>query len=279
MKNETCLLTSFIKNKKIISCCDFLPDQISNGFVVYEVIRVIDGVPLFLDEHITRFFYSIKNSNRNTTFSRAHVLSSVITLIDVNKLADGNIKFQINFVDGKIDEFAAWICPFFYPNAELYIKGIELKSQFIQRKNPNNKVLNKELVEQAASIIKDNNVFELLLVNKNGNVTEGSKSNIFFVSNNGVFTPKTDAVLPGITRSKVIEALQKINIPCLETDISLSSICNFQGAFITGTSPKVLPINQIDNVKFNPSHSIIKELISEFNTMVNNDIISFSERK
>jgi len=59
---ETPLLTSFINNNNIVSTCDFIPERINVGRVIYEVVRVIDGKPLFFEEHLERF-YNLKSIN------------------------------------------------------------------------------------------------------------------------------------------------------------------------------------------------------------------------
>jgi len=275
MNNDTCLLTSFIRDNDIVSCCDFIPEQYNKGEIIYEVTRVISGKPLFYKEHIERFFDSVKNSGYKISLSKKSLSLRIKALIEINKLIDGNIKFQFSFSDDNQEIFSAWVCPFFYPNNELYNTGIFVKTTYSQRNNPNIKASNLELTKKVNSIISNNNIYEVLLVNKNDLITEGSKSNIFFVIDNNIYTPKVSLVLPGVTRQKVIESSQNIGITCYETEIDINSISKYQRAFITGTSPKVLPVQVINNTNFDPLHPTIKKIMTEYDRVVNKDILSF----
>jgi len=274
MNLETCLLTNFIRDNNIVSCCDFIPERLNKGVVIYEVVRVIGGVPLFYIEHVERFSNSVRSSGFDMSVSNKSISLRIKALIEINKLVDGNIKFQLSFNDDS-EIFSAWVCPFFYPDTELYNNGISVVTFHALRNNPNVKAYNNILSNDVNSIIQNNDVYEVLLVNEDDCITEGSRSNVFFVINDIIVTPPVTEVLPGVTRLKVIEASENIGITCKEIETELSSISQFQGAFITGTSPKVLPVFRINNVHFNPNHVIIKQIIDEYDRIVEKDIQSF----
>jgi len=145
-----------------------------------------------------------------------------------------------------------------------------------ERKNPTVKVYDQRLKKEVSLQIFHNDIFEVLFVNKKDMITEGSRSNIFFVNGGAVLTPLPTSVLPGITRQKIIEIAKKCNIPCSEIDIEYNSIRSFNGAFITGTSPKVLPVKAIDEVAFNSRNSTIKKIMSEYDTIIAENIDNFS---
>ena len=64
---ENCLLNHYILNAELRNSCDFNPDLLASGPGIYEVFRVIEGKPLFLDEHIDRFFRSADYENFSYT--------------------------------------------------------------------------------------------------------------------------------------------------------------------------------------------------------------------
>jgi branched-chain amino acid aminotransferase len=275
MNFETCLLTHFIRDNNVLSCCDFIPEQLNKGVLIYEVVRVIGGVPLFFIEHVERFNNSAKNSGFKSIVSKKSLTLRIKALIEINKLIDGNIRFQLSLKDDNSEIFSAWICPYFYPSTELYHKGISVLTTSAQRNNPNVKLYNNILSKEVNSLIQNNDIYEVLLVNKDGCITEGSRSNVFFVIDDTIITPPVSAVLPGVTRLKVIEASQNVDLICKEIKIEFSSISQFHGAFITGTSPKVLPIFKINNVHFDSNHKTIKKIINEYDRIVENDIQFF----
>ena len=273
MNTDSYLMPYFISDNNIISTCDFGQDSINQEEVIYEVIRIIDGVPLFFDEHLTRFFKSTIKLKLKTNLNKQDIAKRVFALIDANKLKIGNIRFQITKT--KDYKFTAWVSPFFYPSLEKYKHGVILITHNLEREDPNIKIYKSEYKKKVSSIIKNNNVYEVLLVNSENKITEGSKSNIFFVKDNCIYTPKSSDVLPGITRQKTEEIASKHNIPFEEVEISLSTIADFDGAFITGTSPKILPIKQIDKVKFNPSEQTIVKLMDLYDRLIVNYINAF----
>ncbi|MBQ1694910.1 MAG: aminotransferase class IV, partial [Bacteroidales bacterium] len=57
-----------------------------------------------------------------------------------------------------------------------------------------------------------------------------------------------------------------------EKDIDLSEISNFDAAFISGTSPKILPIATMDNVRFDVENEKLRLLMQKFNEVVNQNI-------
>ena len=71
---------------------------------------------------------------------------------------------------------------------------------------------------------------EVLLLDSAENITEGSISNVFFIHNDALFTPK-DNILPGTFREFIIECALQHNIPLLKTQIKASSIKDMEVFF------------------------------------------------
>jgi branched-chain amino acid aminotransferase len=43
---------------------------------------------------------------------------------------------------------------------------------------------------------------------------------------------------------------------------------HFDAAFITGTSPKILPISKIDGFSFNPKNDIVRQLMKRYEDLI-----------
>ena len=65
-----------------------------------------------------------------------------------------------------------------------------------------------------------------ILLDTYGNITEGLGSNFFLVRDRALYTPRTDFVLPGISREVVLQLAAGIGIECHETDLSMFDACN-----------------------------------------------------
>jgi branched-chain amino acid aminotransferase len=85
-----------------------------------------------------------------------------------------------------------------------------------------------------------------VLLDANGNLCEGTGSNIFIVRGGTVMTPRERYVLPGISRQTVIELAREIGQPLAEADIDLYDAYTADEAFLTSTSLCICPIRSIN---------------------------------
>ena len=90
---------------------------------------------------------------------------------------------------------------------------------------------------------------EAILLNQNGEVSEGSGENLFLVNDGVIHTPLvSDNNLMGITRDCVIElAHSKMNLTVVERTIRRSELYLADELFLTGTAAHVTPVGQLDN--------------------------------
>jgi len=102
-----------------------------------------------------------------------------------------------------------------------------------------------------------------LFSNNDETISEGSKSNVFFVLDESIITSPDSQVLLGVTRSKVIEVCKNNGIDVIKRNIYFNELKDFEGAFITGTSNDVLPIKTIDDIVYNSSHNEIVKKVYE----------------
>jgi branched-chain amino acid aminotransferase len=85
-----------------------------------------------------------------------------------------------------------------------------------------------------------------VLLDANGNLCEGTGSNIFIVRSGTVMTPRERYVLPGISRETVIELAREIGQPCVEADIDLYDAYTADEAFLTSTSLCICPVRSVN---------------------------------
>lgn len=240
-----------------------LPKLTEKPIILYEVIRVIDHVPLFLEDHLERLYHTAELNRIFNLPDAAEIRKAIVSLISDENRNIGNIKltFDILRPDRPAETDLVFI-PHSYPPEEKYRTGVKVGILRAERPNPQAKIQNMTLRNKANLMMSKENVFEVLLVDNNGNITEGSRSNIFFVKDGQLFTSPDEKVLQGITRKKIVKLCSEQKIPLVTKDISLSEINGFEGAFLTGSSPKVLPIYAIADINFNPGLPLIKKMIT-----------------
>ena len=88
-----------------------------------------------------------------------------------------------------------------------------------------------------------------LMLDVNGNLSEDTSANLFFVSGNKLFTPSLANCLPGISRMVTIELAGKLGIEVNEGAYSPFSLENADEAFLTSTSPCIYGIRSVNGIR------------------------------
>jgi branched-chain amino acid aminotransferase len=242
---------------------------------VYEVIRVIDGIALFLEDHFARLKSSVQIRGFQFEMEFSDFRQNITELAKLNHQMNGNVKFVIAEHE-PVNKWSFSFIPHSYPEPKDYRQGVKVGLLFAERVDPNAKFIQNTVRELANQMIADEKLYEVLLVNRNGQITEGSRSNVFFVKGNRFYTAPASSVLEGVTRQKVLECLRELAFLIIEKEILASEIIHFEAVFLTGTSPKVLPVNCIGAVQFSAKNHLIGQLMAKYNSMIEKYI---NERK
>ncbi|MFT8313972.1 MAG: aminotransferase class IV [Clostridium sp.] len=258
----------YIQNDEIKQKDSFNGEFITLGKSLYEVIRIEEGVPLFVEKNLKRLENSAKITNLILPISQEEIRKKINKLIQVNEVKIGNIKIVFNFFNDKCN-FYAYFLKHNYPTEDQYDNGVDTIFFHGERRNPNAKIVNTEFRASVEAKMKENNAYEALLVDRNGNITEGSRSNIFMVRDKTVYTAPLEDVLPGTTRDSIIEVVLKCGYEFKEKRINYKDIDKIDGMFISGTLSKVLPIRKIESIQMNSSkNAVIKDIMTEYDKMI-----------
>ena len=230
---------------------------------VYEVIRLSGGKPQFLKEHYERLERSLASMGKPVPFTCGELASYIDELAEETGIKDHNIKLESDISGYSI----MYLNPTHYPAAELYRSGVKVGLFRGERKNPNIKMMDRELRDATDRAIRQGDLYEVLLVNREGYITEGSRSNVFFIKNGEVFTSPTDAVLPGVTRTVIIRIIESSGIPIHYRAIRRDELGGFDAAFISGTSPKVLPIANIGSDTYDVNDPVLRSVMEQYATL------------
>lgn len=250
----------FVLNDKIKPNGEFVISENEGG--IYEVLRIVNGIPLFLEDHLDRFYNSAKLANKEIRFSKAEITLLILLLIETNKQTEGNILISCKL------NLKLFFINHNYPSPEIYQTGVTVGVLFAERENPNAKVFQTSVRQKANLLMEKNGFYEVLLIDQVGRITEGSRSNVFFIQDNLIITPPGNEVLLGITRKKVFEIAEELGMTVYEEDILFRDLASFQAAFITGTSPKLLPIKQVGEISLNPQNKIVGQLIKAYDDII-----------
>lgn len=270
-----CFRKKFICNGEIKSAHEFNCEYLNSSNVLYEVIRIIDGVPLFLEDHITRLNNSAKTINLKLNVKKEDIKEEIYKLCKANDVFLGNIKIIIDVKDNKDQKRLTYFIKHSYPKENMYEKGVFAALYNAERDNPNAKIINAKLREDTNRFIKENDIYEAILVDKNGCITEGSRSTIFMVKGNNVYTSPIEDVLPGVTRKHILGICKTLKINVIEEKIHFTRINTMDALFICGTSPKVLPICKIKNNEYNANNEIVQKIKKSYDKTIQEYITTY----
>ncbi len=258
MMNE-CFGKKFILNGELLPCDQFDNSSVYEGDSVYEVIRMIKGSPVFFYDHMERLTSSTRLQKKEMLADAETLKRDIINLTKSDKKKEANLKIVFNYNRDSRNYLVYFIEPI-YPTEEQYRKGVKGILFYAERKDPASKVINHKLRSSIYHKLILDGGYEALLVNEKGQVTEGSRSNIFFLKGDTLVTAPDNMILGGITRKHILDICSEQNINVKMACVNADHISDFEAVFMTGTSPMVLPFSCIDDKKFRISFPLIEKL-------------------
>lgn len=259
-----CLNGQFIKAKDAKISLDNI--EFSYGFGVYENIRLRNGKAYFLREHIERLFKSAEVIGLKHDFVNNQIVEWLNDLIAKNKVESANVKMLL--IGGVEPQLYIMLLAPQYPDKKIYRDGVSVTSYNYERFLPEAKTLNMLPSYMAFKQAQKAGDYDALFVDNIGNVVEGTRSNFFVIKNKTLYTPPVEKVLDGVTRRTVIACAKENGYRVAEKDIKLKNILKYDGAFLTNTSAKIVPIRTIDSKSFALVDEEIKKLIKLYNEWI-----------
>jgi branched-chain amino acid aminotransferase len=264
-----CYRDYFIMDDRVLPVSGFDESCVFKGRSLYDVMRMMDGVPLFAEKHFQRTVSTANIAGLKVWLDETEIKERIRLLSQANNVFTGNVKIVFNYTDRPgPGVFLVYFVPHRYPSVAELSEGVEVSVFRGERDKPNAKLIDRQLrmaTEQAKS---DQSVYEVILVDRNGFITEGSRTNVFFIEGDQVFTTPLEDVLPGVTRSYVSEICSRNGVDLTETKIRLEEAGKFDAFFISGTSPGVLPVRRFENRAYPVNNPILQLIIKEFELMV-----------
>ncbi len=254
-----CAGKKFILNGELQPAEIFDKSLVYEGDSVYEVLRLVNGCPVFFQDHMDRLLTSVKLQKKELLADVSGLKKAIADLTKVEKKHDTNLKIVFNY-NGFVNNYMVYLIETIYPTPIQYQKGVKGILFYAVRKDPESKVINHKLRSSICNKLIAESAYEAILVNENNLITEGSRSNIFFLKNGSLITAPDNVILSGITRKNILEICQENNIRVAFDCVNASEIKKYNAAFMTGTSPMVLPFSCIGNDYFSVKFPMIEKL-------------------
>ena len=254
-----CFGKKFILNGNLQPAEMFDNSLVYDGDSVYEVLRMVKGNPIFFTDHMERLATSVKLQRKEVLANVSTLRKDILRLTRSDKKLEANLKIVFNYNNGATNYLVYFIEPI-YPSEDQYKRGVKGILFFAERKDPESKVINHKLRSSIYHKLILEGAYEAILVNENNLLTEGSRSNIFFLKGEILVTAPDNAILNGITRKHILEICSENKIIVEFGFVNIVEIGDYEAVFMTGTSPIVLPFCCIDKKYFNVKHPLIEKL-------------------
>lgn len=224
---------------------------------VYEVVRIVQGRPHLLQEHLDRMAAGLEALR--IEFDDIQGLTEVTRrLVEENQLYD-DATLYLQVTRGSAPRKHAFPAPGtpptvfamarpYTPHPEShYDDGVPVITtpdiRWTRCDIKSIALLANVLANQKA---KESGAHEAILV-RDGVMLEGSQSNLFAVKDGTLITyPACNYILAGITRALVLELAHQLEIPTREAPIYLEQLDSVDELFLTGTTTEVMPITSVD---------------------------------
>lgn len=216
------------------------------GFTTYESLRVIKGHPVHLVDHLNRLEASCKGIGLTHPFSGGQIEGWVYRLIEADEIEDASMRIQL-YGGNEPHLFVLASTILSYPDS-YYTEGVGAITYEGERLFPSCKTGNLLLNYLALEQAKAQNCFEALLVDRNGRVLEGTRSNFFAFEGNKLYTAGDAQVLLGITRDRVLKAAELLGCTIVYEAPQKAELAQgrFEEVFISATSMAAMPLSKVD---------------------------------
>lgn len=237
------------------------------GTGVFEGIRAYETTGsqtsiLGLSPHLDRLFSSSETLAMTIPYTKEELSSAIIELIKVNSFKECYIRPLAYY--GKPPTSGVRVMPAAdtpvdvilscYPMGNyLPDEPIHVKISDVIRLHPNSTDVGAKICGhyinsmQALLQIRGTKYGEVIMLDYEGNVSEGSSDNIFVIKNGIVSTPEIGGILKGITRGIIIQLMRDLGYTVVETKIKPDELWRADEAFLVGTAVEVRGVASVDD--------------------------------
>jgi len=222
---------------------------IRRGYGAFDFLRVVDGVPLFADDHLARLERTAELLGLAPRPSTEAIARHVDEVIAANR--HGTFGLQLFLTGGDpLDGFHPGTPRTLvlvvdlpaYPEA-YYRDGVALLPYRFERDLPEAKTTNYFTAVRHARELRASGAADVLY-HDGRRVLETTRCNLFVASDEGTLLTPGRGVLEGITRMHMLKALEG-EIEVETRDVSLDELRRAPEAFLTSTTKGVMPVVRV----------------------------------
>lgn len=213
------------------------------SYSIYEALRITDSHIVHFEDHYERLKESADAIKLNLHYSYDEFKSALALLIEEENISNATVRILV--VGGDVDKYYITYTDLLSYPESYYEDGVAAEIYFGERFLPTAKTSNLLMSYIALEEAKFKGAFESLLVNRNGVITEGTRSNFYAILDGKVYTAPDELVLGGITRISVIKAIEMLGLEIIYEPVRYDELKFYDSVFISSTSMAALPLNRV----------------------------------
>jgi len=248
------------------------------GDGLFETLRVVNGRPFYLAEHLERLARGADFLKIKCPFPPKELEDFAVQLIEQNQMPEAILRLTLTRGPGErgytpraAGRPTVIMTLHDPPSAEPPVQWNLITSSYrIPAADPlaSFKTLNKLTHVMARSEAVEQGADEALLLNTNGEVAEATSGNLFWVYQNSLCTvPTGRGVLPGITRAVVLEICQALGLQTNKRVIKPEALRNSEGIFLTQSVFGIVPVASFDREPIAPS-PLVDQIFSAYRELL-----------
>lgn len=236
----------------------------------YETIRIKNGVMLYSEDHMARLNKSVQGIEAFEFNVDAITSDCVNFLKETGYSVDYNGNLRIVLTKSHL---LIHICEANIPTQDKFDNGINSLTLKWERVDPNIKVFRGDYKQAVADTFarenSDGHPYEIVLCDNDGKYYEGSKSNLFVIVDDKVYSAPDEKILLGITRNRVMSSLKNSGAELVIGTFTLDEMVKLRdeghkvALFVSSTPFDILPIRRIDDVIFDSASNPLLVKISK----------------
>jgi branched-subunit amino acid aminotransferase/4-amino-4-deoxychorismate lyase len=218
---------------------------------IFETMRVDNGRVVLLDRHLQRLRQGARILRLRLPQTTKELQGIVQRVVMFNQFKSGRARIMLFQKDHSSIELAVMIMPRTVFTEQDYFHGYNVTTTRCAIPSTSRYALVKSLdygrYYQAYQAARSKGFNETLLINAKGLIVEASRSNVFFIKDEVIYTPSlTLGCLDGITRRMVIECARDFKLPVKAVNPKMPDVLSCDEAFLTNALIGVMPITRVD---------------------------------
>jgi branched-chain amino acid aminotransferase len=240
---------SFLENDEAMLHASDLSMQ--RGYAVFDFFRTINGIPLFITDHLDRLYASAIGLHLIIRKKNGELATIIHELIKRSSLSEAGIRIMLtggyssdNYHPAE-PNLLITCNPVKTATGADFERGYSIITHEYQRELPHIKNINYLMAVWLQPLMKEKKTDDILYF-RNNIITEFPRSNVFIITKDKKLVTPAHNILAGVTRKNVLAlAAEKMDVE--KRDITTEELMNAAEVFLTSTTKRILPIVKIDN--------------------------------